>query len=150
MYSSLDFRHIECDQIITTEHPYVMNNNATQAIQNLPRWIIEWLRISFMKKLQLEDSKFPKRIYIDRADASPNVIQRRMIINNNEVKNIVISNGYKILTLSDYSFQDQIKYFYNADRIPVYMELALLMLFLVKQERLFELKPYTAGKACRI
>ncbi len=147
--SSLDFRHIECDQIITTEHPYVMNNNATQAIQNLPRWIIEWLQISFMKKPQLEDLKFPKRIYIDRADASPNVIQRRKIINNNEIKNIVSSNGYKILSLSEYSFQDQIKYFYNADRIIGLHGAGFANVIFSKAGTSFlELKPHTAGRAC--
>ena len=46
-----------------------MNNNATQAIQNLPRWIIEWLNKLYECPLQLEELKFPKRIYIDFADA---------------------------------------------------------------------------------
>ena len=41
--------------------------------------------------MQLDDPKFPKKIYIDRTDASPNVIQRRKIINNSEVKKIASS-----------------------------------------------------------
>ena len=147
--SSLDFRHIECDQLITTEHPYVINNNATEAIQNLPKWIIKWLQLSFMKKFQLEDHKFPKKIYIDRADASPNIIQRRKIINNNEVKKIASLNGYKILNLSDYSFQDQIKYFYNADKITGLHGAGFANVIFSKSGTSFlELKPYTAGKAC--
>ena len=147
--SSLEFRHIECDQLITTEHPYVIKNNATEEIQNLPQWIIEWLQVNFMKKMQLDDPKFPKKIYIDRTDASPNVIQRRKIINNSEVKKIVSSNGYKILNLSDHSFQDQIKYFYNADKVTGLHGAGFANVIFSKPGTSFlELKPHTAGKAC--
>ena len=64
----------------------MINNEPTSEIQNLPEWIIIWLQNTFMQKNQLKDLKFPDKIFIDRADASPNVIQRRKIINNEEVK----------------------------------------------------------------
>ena len=147
--SSLDFRHIECNQLITTDHPYVIKNDATSEIQNLPKWIIEWLQNNLMKKNHLHDPTFPKKIFIDRADASPNVIQRRKIINNNEVKNIAISYGYKILNLSNYSFQDQVKYFYNANKITGLHGAGFANVIFSKPGTFFlELKPHTAGKAC--
>lgn len=147
--SSLNYRHIECNQFVTTDHPYVVNNDATVAIQNLPKWIIEWLQTSLMKKIQLKDLEFPEKIFIDRADASPNVIQRRRIINNEDVKNIVISNGYKILSLSDFTFKDQVKYFYNAKKILGLHGAGFANVIFSKPGTDFlELKPYTAGKAC--
>ena len=96
--SSINLRHFECNQLILTNHPYVINNEPTSEIQNLPEWIIIWLQNTFMQKNQLKDLKFPDKIFIDRADASPNVIQRRKIINNEEVKKI---NFDKNLTLKE-------------------------------------------------
>ena len=51
--SSINFRHFECNQLIVTNHPYVINNEPTSEIQNLPEWIIIWLQNTFMQKNQL-------------------------------------------------------------------------------------------------
>ena len=147
--SSINLRHFECNQLILTNHPYVINNEPTSEIQNLPEWIIIWLQNTFMQKNQLKDLKFPDKIFIDRADASPNVIQRRKIINNEEVKKIAISNGYKILNLSEHHFSDQIKYFYNAKKIFGLHGAGFANIIFSKPGTNFlELKSNTAGKVC--
>ena len=48
--SSEKYRHIETDRLIVTEHPYVVKNDATGSIQNLPTWILLWLRKNFLNK----------------------------------------------------------------------------------------------------
>ena len=115
--SSKNDRHIESDQIISTEHPYVINNDASNEIQNLPSWLIDWLKKTFIQGLNLKDANFPKKIYIDRSDASPNIKKYRKIINENEIINEVERAGYKNIILSDFSFRDQMKFFYNATNI---------------------------------
>ena len=116
---SIKYRHIECDEIIVTEHPYVVNNDASNEIQNLPFWIIKWLKHSLTKDLNLKDNNFPEKIYIDRSDASQSVKIYRKIINEHEIINEINNLGYKKVTLSDYSFIDQMKYFFNAKKIMV-------------------------------
>lgn len=115
--SSIIFRHLEFDQIISTEHPYVINNDAPNEIQNLPHWIIEWLRETFLNDFDFKDSSFPKKIYIDRSDASPNIKKFRRIINDTEVEKEIKKEGYESIILSNLTLQDQIKYFYNAKNI---------------------------------
>ena len=90
-----------------------------------------------MKKTNLKILNFQIKFLLIEQMRSPNVIQRRKIINNEEVKKIAISNGYKVLNLSEHHFSDQIKYFYNAKKYLVYMELVSLILFLVNLEQIF-------------
>ena len=115
--SSIIYIHLDFVQIISTEHPYVINNDASNEIQNLPNWIIEWLRETFINNLDLKDKSYPKKIYIDRSDASPNIQKFRQIINETEVEKETLKEGYKSIILGNLSFQDQIKYFYNAEKI---------------------------------
>tara|TARA_B100002019_G_C21238221_1_gene583992 strand:+ start:606 stop:1718 length:1113 start_codon:yes stop_codon:yes gene_type:complete len=145
--SSLKYRHIECEQLVNTDHPYVINNNATYEIQNLPLWIIKWLKKNLTKGIDLKDSQYPKKIFIDRKDASPNVSKRRKIINEEEVKYFLSNNGYKIINLSDYHFNDQMKFFYNAQKITGLHGAGFSnVLFCDKKTQVLELKPSEAGK----
>ena len=47
--SSEKFRHISSDSLIICDHPYVKKNSHLET-QNIPRWIISWLRDVFLKK----------------------------------------------------------------------------------------------------
>ena len=147
--SSIKFRHIECEKIIVADHPYVIKNNATDEIQNLPNWIIEWLKINLTKGNKLEDNNFPKKIYINRKDASANVSKRRKIINEEEVIKRVESEGYVSVQLSDYHFKDQIKLFHNAKKIVGLHGAGFAnVIFSTPNTKMIELKPFQAGKVC--
>ena len=113
--SSKDFRHIEAKQIITVDHPYVLKNNPTAEIQNIPSWILKYLNEKFIPKYK--EIKLPKKIYIDRKDSKSNHRHLRKIINEKEVKNYLIKKGFSIIALSELSFLDQINLFSNAKQI---------------------------------
>ena len=124
--SSQKYRHIKIDEIISSDHPYVLNNDATSAITHIPQWIIDWLKSEFTKDLNLSDINFPKKIYIDRGDG-PNISKLRLIVNEKDVKDKLSENNYKVIKLSDYSIIDQIKLFYNAKKMVAFMEQVLQM-----------------------
>ena len=113
--SSKDFRHIEAKQIITVDHPYVLKNNPTAEIQNIPSWILNYLNEKFIPKYK--EIKLPQKIYIDRKDSKSNHRHLRKIINEKEVKNYLIKKGFSIIALSEFSFLDQINLFSNAKQI---------------------------------
>ena len=110
-------RHISGNKIISTDHPYVINNDPSNEIQNLPAWIIKWLKKSLKNNINLEDNKYPKNIYIDRSDASPNIKKWRSIINEDEVLEEIIKKNYRNIVLSDLTLIEQMKYFFNAKNI---------------------------------
>ena len=147
--SSLKQRHIECDQIIVSDHPYVIKNDASNEIQNLPMWIISWLNSTLTKDKALDDKSFPANIYIDRSDAHPNVANLRQIINEKDVVNFLKERGFNIITLSNYTFKDQMKLFYNAKNIVGLHGAGFANVIFSKPElKVLELKPSSAGKMC--
>ena len=113
--SSKNFRHIEAKEIITVDHPYVLKNNPTAEIQNIPSWILNYLNEKFIPKHK--EIKLPQKIYIDRKDSKSNHRHLRKIINEEEVKNYLIKKGFSIIVLSELSFLDQINLFSNAKQI---------------------------------
>lgn len=115
--SSKEFRHIKSNKLFVTEHPYVVTNNASDDIQNIPIWISQWLKKKYEKIKLTQDDKFPKKIYIDRSESTSNVKDLRLIINETEVKNFLDSCGFQSLVLGNFHFKDQIKIFKNADVI---------------------------------
>ena len=144
--SSLVNRHIECDEILTTDHPWVIQNEATSEIQNLPSWIISWLKKTFTSNFDLKDINYPKKIYILRSDALPNIQALRRITNEESVIDQVKKNNYKPIVLSDYSFKEQMKFFYNADEIIGLHGAGFANLVFTKSgSKVLELKPSTAG-----
>ncbi len=145
--SSLRYRHVKCDEIISTDHPYVTNNNATSAIQNLPNWIIDWLKSSLTENLNLHDNLFPTKFFIDRGDASKSSSESRKIINEREVVEKLIEHNYKIIRLSNYSFIDQMKLFRNAKKvIGLHGAGFANIMFSDNNLEILELKPSGAGK----
>ena len=66
--SSKKFRHIRANELIVTDHPVVVTGNATKDIENVPGWIMEWLKNSFVKNDKKKDKK--NKIYIDRKDTT--------------------------------------------------------------------------------
>ena len=142
--SSKKFRHFCADEIITTSHPYNILNNPNLDSLNIPIWISKYLRYIFLEKA-ITSSKiknFPKKIYINRKDATA----LRYIINIDEVENILSNFGYENLTMSDYSFSDQIALFYNASEIIGLHGAGFANIIFCKQgSKIIELRPNTAG-----
>jgi len=113
--SSKAYRHLSADQIIATTHPYTLLNNPNIDSLQIPSWIFNYLRSQFLEKA-LQNSKlkkYPKKIYINRKDAT----SLRYIINENEVENFLINDDFTSITLSEYSFSDQVALFHNANKI---------------------------------
>ncbi len=113
--SSKAYRHIEAKKIIAVDHPYVLKNNPTLEIQNIPHWILNFLKSEFLKVNQ--EKKFPQKFYIDRSDSKSNHRYLRKVLNEDEVKNFLINKGFSIIALSELSFLDQINLFHNAKEI---------------------------------
>jgi len=115
--SGVKNRHIEADKIITVDHPYVINNDPSLEIQNLPQWIINSHRKNFLLKKK-NNVNLPKKIFIDRSDSRYNHhIHSRRIANEDGVKKILTKNGFSIITLSNLKFSDQVSLFNNASHI---------------------------------
>lgn len=110
-FDSRNFKHFLADKIIVTDHPYVLKNNPTSSILDLPIWIILWLRKKFIKQKTKRERTFSK-IYIDRSDSK--FSKERHIVNENEVKKCLIKNGFKSVILSKISFKKQVSIFNNA------------------------------------
>ena len=113
--SSRKFRHIYSDCVITTTHPWQSSKSAHKDIGMVPKWISLWLRKKFLKFKSKR--KFYNKIYIDRSDSKFNIYNKRIILNENEIKKVLLKKKFKIIRLSEYSFKDQIAIFNNAKTI---------------------------------
>ena len=149
--SSKNIRHFSSDKIIITSHPYTLLNDPNLDSLNIPTWITDFLRKKFLNKLKKnENSKknFPKKIYINRKDATIKLL--RYIINENEVEKNLIKNGFTSLTLSDYSFADQVALFNNAESIVGLHGAGFAnIIFCSPNTKILELRPDTAGDAIK-
>ena len=146
--SSVNFRHIISKELYVTNHPVVLTNDATAGIQNMPLWISEWLKKKFIKKNINEKVNFSKKIYIDRGDSISNIKDLRSITNEEEIKQFLLQNGFKIIKLGDLHFKDQVLTFNNADIIVGLHGAGFANLAFCKSNtKIIELKSQTAGKA---
>ncbi len=109
--SSEKFRHIKANQLIITDHPVVITGNPSTDMQNMPNWIIQWLRNSFIKNNETVNKK--NKVYIERKDSSNPSI--RTIANEKEIKNYLLKNDFVSVNLGEISFSDQVNLFNKAD-----------------------------------
>ena len=145
--SSRDHRHVESDVAITVDHPYIFKNDPSSEIQNLPEWILKYLREKFL--IKLNKKRFPKKFFIDRKDSKSNHRHLRKIINEEEVKEFLLKKDFTIVTLSDYSFEDQINLFNQATEIVGLHGAGLANLTFCKPKTsVIELKSISAGSVC--
>ncbi len=142
--SSRLFRHIQSNKVITVDHPYVIKNDPSIEIQNLPFWILNFLRAKFLKeKKQLNLSD---KIYIDRSDSKSNHRHLRKIINEKEIKDFLIQKGFSIVTLGNLNFEEQVNLFNNAKEIVGLHGAGFANLAFCKPGTfVLEIKPETAG-----
>ena len=114
LLSSKEYRHIKSNKIFATEHPWHKNDQLKKNHENIPIWIVFWLRNKFLKKKRITKKI---KIYIDRSDSKSNVKSFRSIENENEIKFFLKKNGFRIVKLTQLKFSDQVKLFYNSKTI---------------------------------
>ena len=137
--SSKFYRHIEADQIIVVDHPWYKKGYFFKEFNQIPKWIIWWLRNIFLNKKK----KFNcgKKIFIDRSDSKFNHSQ---IINKNEVINFLKKKKFEIYKIAKMNFFKQVYLFYNANFIISAHGAALANLVFCKSNtKIIEIKPET-------
>jgi len=110
--SSKKFRHIKTEELIVTDHPVVVTGDTSKDIQNIPSWIIFWLKKSFVKNT-IKNKENKNKIYIDRKDSRH--ASERLISNEDEVKKYLLKNDFISVNLSEIKFLDQVDLFFNAE-----------------------------------
>lgn len=133
------YRHIQADKIITVDHPWYKKGYFYKEFNNVPKWIVLWLRNNFLK----EKKKFycSKKIFIDRSDSKSNHSQ---IINKDQVINFLKKQNFKIYRISTMNFFKQVYLFWNADFIISAHGAALANLVFCKPKtKIIEIKPET-------
>jgi capsular polysaccharide biosynthesis protein len=105
-------RYIKSKKLMVSEHPWFTDGYLQDKYNNMPRWIIKWLRERFIKKTKSKN-KFNKYkyIFIDRKDSTFN---RSHIYNTSELLNTLKKYGFKKVVLSEISFDDQVEIFKNS------------------------------------
>ena len=145
--SSKNFRHITTDQIIITQHPYCIKNDADVEIENIPIWISEWLKSVCLDKKKFNNDSYPAKIYIDRGDSVSNTRKLRSIINEEQVKDLLKKNKFKIVSLSNYSFEEQVRIINSAKEIVGLHGAGFAnFCFCEPNTKVIELKSTTSGK----
>jgi hypothetical protein len=114
--SSTHYRHIEADKIIVTDHPYILKNDPIKEIEDLPLWISDWLKESFVGK-DLKSEISSKRFFIDRKDSISNHTALRNIKNEAEIKTFLKNKNFEIISLKNLSFNNCVQLFNNAEFI---------------------------------
>ena len=143
--SSKKNRHIFSNQIIVASHPYNLLNDPLSDSLNLPKWIFNFLRKNFLKNSQ-DNKVYPKKIYINRKDSSTH----RFIINENEISDHLTKKGFANLTLSDFSFSEQVNLFYNAEYIAGLHGAGFAnIVFCKPNTKILEFRSLTAGDAIK-
>ena len=90
LIDSSNYRHLKGTEIIAVDHPWYKKGFVQQEIQNLPEWIIFFLRDKFLKLKK--KFKVSKKIFIDRSDS---VYSHCKLINNQKVIEYLETKGFK-------------------------------------------------------
>ena len=106
------FKHIQATKIIVPEHPWYNKNKIFDQVDKLPTWIVKWLRSSFLEKGKSNSKN--KNFFIDRSETKNKHCQ---LINNDQIKKILLKKGFKAIKVGKYNFVNQITLFSNADII---------------------------------
>ncbi len=143
--SSKKYNHIYADKIIVTSHPYNLTNNPWIDHLHIPNWIYIFLKEKFIPYANFTN-KYPKKFYIDRNDTNSNNKYSRFIINENNVKETLSKQGYKIIKLANLPFIQQVELFHTAESIVGLHGAGFAnLIFCKKSTKVLELKSETAG-----
>ena len=111
------YRHIKAKELIVTDHPVVVTGNSARDIQNIPNWIMLWLKKNFNDQKITNNKNIKNKIYIERDSENFKNISLRSLTNENEVKRYLLKNNFISIKLGEIKFSEQVDLFYNADCI---------------------------------
>ena len=131
------YRHIQADEIVCTDHPSYYNGYIEQQSQNIPFWIVNWLRETFLscaKKFSCND-----KIFIDRSSSLTTHCQ---FINNEEISQFLINQGFTTYKVEKLNFFEEIYLFKNASFVIGAHGAGLANLtFCPKKTKVIEIRP---------
>jgi capsular polysaccharide biosynthesis protein len=110
--NSDNVRHVKANKILAVEHPWYKKGFFQYEIQNIPEWIIFYLRDKFL----LHKAKFnsSKKFYIDRSDSQN---KHCKIYNNHEIMKYLNQHEFKSYQISKLKIEEQVYLFNNANII---------------------------------
>ena len=89
----------------------MLTNNAHLDAQNIPKWIINWLKDKFLSKSNLNIKNYPKNIYIDRSDSKSNSAHLRSLVNEDEIKKFLLQEKFTFFQLDKLILRQTRKFF---------------------------------------
>ena len=144
LISSEKYKHIKAKYIYATSHP------CYHLPMKIKKWSLNFLKRSYLNKYY--KNKY-KKIFVDRDQLKlidTNNLEKyknyRVLINETEIKNFLLSEGFDIIKPENYSFEEQVKIFSSAKFIIGLYGAAMMMLsFCKKNTRVLEIKPQLGG-----
>ena len=144
LISSEKYKHVKAKYIYATSHP------CYHLPMKIKKWSINFLNKSFSNKNY--KNKY-KKIFVDRDQLKlidVNNLKKyknyRVLINETEIKNFLLSEGFHIIKPEDYSFKEQVKIFSSAKIVIGLYGAAMMMLsFCKKNTSVLEIKPKLGG-----
>lgn len=135
--NSNKYKHIRASKIIIPDHPWYFKGKIYDNVAKLPKWIVFWLRSSFLKKSI--STKKPIKLFIDRTES---IYNHCKLINNEEMTTKLKKEGFKIIQVGKLSFKQQIKLFNNAKIIiGVHGAAFANLIFCKPKTKIIEIKP---------
>ena len=144
LITSEKYKHISSKYIYATSHP------CYHLPMKVKKWSLTFLNKSFSKSFY--KNKY-KKIFVDRDQLRLIDLKNlkkfknyRVLINETEIKNFLISKGFDIIKPEDFSFKEQVKIFSSAKIVVGLYGAAMMMLsFCKKNTRVLEIKPKLGG-----
>jgi capsular polysaccharide biosynthesis protein len=131
------YRHVQAKEIIAVDHPWYEKGYILDEVNNIPHWIVEWLREIFISKAEHFDSN--DKIFIDRSESK---FKHCQIINDIEVSNFLESKGFTKYKVGQLPFKRQISLFKNAKIIVGAHGAAFAnLIFCEPRTKIIEIKP---------
>ncbi len=103
------YRHISSNEIFAVEHPWYFQGNILEEAKNLPSWIINWVRESFLESASEFNAN--EKIFIDRSESR---FEHCQIQNNEEISSFLINKGFTPYKTGQLTFEQQIYLFKKA------------------------------------
>ena len=112
LINSDKYRHIEANKIIAIDHPWYHKGRVHDEVQNIPSWLVLWLRKKFLHMSKKFDSN--EKIFIDRSESKFNHCQFQ---NNYEIISFLNTKGFTSYKVGQLDFFEQIYLFNSAKTI---------------------------------